>query len=115
MEHITQTPTAKAPAERFTGDVYLSMIETPVEPARLATALVRFTPGARTNWHETRTAPPPDVRIQPPTPSLSHDVSTPSRGLPPGVHFWAENRAAAPRRSAGRGPGALPALRSLQP
>ncbi|MFF3931756.1 (R)-mandelonitrile lyase [Streptomyces hirsutus] len=51
MEHITQTPTAKAPAERFTGDVYLNMIETPVEPAWLATALVRFTPGARTNWH----------------------------------------------------------------
>ncbi|GAB2800926.1 cupin domain-containing protein [Streptomyces chlorus] len=51
MEHITQTPTAKAPAERFIGDVYLNMIETPVEPARLATALVRFTPGARTDWH----------------------------------------------------------------
>ena len=51
MEIVTQTPTVKAPAERFTGDVYLNMIETPVEPARLATALVRFTPGARTNWH----------------------------------------------------------------
>ncbi|MFE5096521.1 cupin domain-containing protein [Streptomyces sp. NPDC056638] len=51
MEIVTQTPTAKAPAERFTGDVYLNMIETPSEPARLATALVRFTPGARTNWH----------------------------------------------------------------
>ncbi|MEV7238631.1 cupin domain-containing protein [Streptomyces sp. NPDC051020] len=37
--------------ERFTGDVYLNMIETPAEPARLATALVRFTPSARTNWH----------------------------------------------------------------
>ncbi|MEU6764913.1 cupin domain-containing protein [Streptomyces sp. NPDC046853] len=51
MEHITHSPTMKAPAERFTGDVYLNMIETPAEPARLATALVRFTPGARTNWH----------------------------------------------------------------
>ncbi|MER7931551.1 MULTISPECIES: cupin domain-containing protein [unclassified Streptomyces] len=51
MEHVTQTPTVKAPAGRFTGDVYLNMIETPVEPARLAAALVRFTPGARTNWH----------------------------------------------------------------
>ncbi|MGW7243789.1 (R)-mandelonitrile lyase [Streptomyces sp. NPDC054804] len=51
MEIVTHTPTAKAPAERFTGDVYLNMIETPAEPARLATALVRFTPGARTNWH----------------------------------------------------------------
>ena len=51
MEHITDTPTLKAPAERFTGDVYLNMIEAPAEPARLAAALVRFTPGARTNWH----------------------------------------------------------------
>ncbi|KOG37129.1 (R)-mandelonitrile lyase [Streptomyces resistomycificus] len=51
MEHITHTPTLKAPAERFTGDVYLNMIETPAEPAHLAAALVRFTPGARTNWH----------------------------------------------------------------
>ncbi|MFJ9871020.1 cupin domain-containing protein [Streptomyces sp. NPDC101165] len=51
MEHVTSTATAKAPAERFTGDVYLNMIEAPTEPARLAAALVRFTPGARTNWH----------------------------------------------------------------
>ncbi|MEU9093808.1 cupin domain-containing protein [Streptomyces sp. NPDC048428] len=51
MEHITSTPTAKAPAERFTGDVYLNMIEAPASPAHLASALVRFTPGARTNWH----------------------------------------------------------------
>ncbi|TQJ92348.1 quercetin dioxygenase-like cupin family protein [Streptomyces sp. SLBN-31] len=51
MEHVNSTPTAKAPAERFTGDVYLNMIDTPSEPARLTAALVRFTPGARTNWH----------------------------------------------------------------
>jgi quercetin dioxygenase-like cupin family protein len=51
MEHITDTPTLHAPAERFTGDVYLNMIEAPTEPARLAAALVRFTPGARSNWH----------------------------------------------------------------
>ncbi|MGW7071789.1 (R)-mandelonitrile lyase [Streptomyces sp. NPDC054855] len=51
MEHITSTPTAKAPAERFTGDVYLNPIEMPSKAARLASALVRFTPGARTNWH----------------------------------------------------------------
>ncbi|MGV9560644.1 (R)-mandelonitrile lyase [Streptomyces sp. NPDC003522] len=51
MEIVTQTPTVKAPAERFTGDVHLNMIETPAEPARLAAALVRFTPGARTHWH----------------------------------------------------------------
>ncbi|MFJ3334351.1 hypothetical protein [Streptomyces sp. NPDC086766] len=29
----------------------VDMIETPAQPARPATALVRFTPGARTNWH----------------------------------------------------------------
>ncbi|MGW5233214.1 (R)-mandelonitrile lyase [Streptomyces nodosus] len=51
MEHLTSTPTAKAPAERFTGDVHVNLIETPTEPARLAVGLVRFTPGARTNWH----------------------------------------------------------------
>jgi quercetin dioxygenase-like cupin family protein len=51
MELTTSTPTAKAPAERFTGDVYLNMIAAPAEPARLAAALVRFTPGARTHWH----------------------------------------------------------------
>ena len=43
--------TMKAPAERFTGDVYLSILKTPTEPSRLLVAQVRFTPGARTNWH----------------------------------------------------------------
>ncbi len=51
MELVTDTATLRGPAERFTGDVYLTMIEAPAEPARLAAALVRFTPGARTNWH----------------------------------------------------------------
>ncbi|MFE7674898.1 cupin domain-containing protein [Streptomyces albidoflavus] len=51
MEHIISTPTVKAPAERFTGDVYLNTVESPTAPARLAAALVRFTPGARTHWH----------------------------------------------------------------
>jgi quercetin dioxygenase-like cupin family protein len=51
LEHVTGTATLRGPSERFTGDVYLNMIEAPAEPARLAAALVRFTPGARTNWH----------------------------------------------------------------
>ncbi|MFD7922052.1 cupin domain-containing protein [Streptomyces sp. NPDC059740] len=51
MEHVTETPTVRTPAERFTGDVYLNLIEAPTEPAHLAVGLVRFTPGARTNWH----------------------------------------------------------------
>jgi quercetin dioxygenase-like cupin family protein len=51
MQLVTETPTLKAPAERFTGDVYLNLIQTAEEPARLTAGLVRFTPGARTNWH----------------------------------------------------------------
>ncbi|MFJ8821114.1 cupin domain-containing protein [Streptomyces sp. NPDC102467] len=51
MEHLMSTPTVRPPAERFTGDVYLNLLEAPAEPARLAVGLVRFTPGARTNWH----------------------------------------------------------------
>jgi quercetin dioxygenase-like cupin family protein len=51
MELIPVRDTAKAPAARFTGDVYLTMIKTPEPPSKLVASLVRFTPGARTNWH----------------------------------------------------------------
>ena len=51
MQVVTETPTLKAPAERFTGDVYLNPIQGPEAPARLRGGLVRFTPGARTHWH----------------------------------------------------------------
>ncbi|NKQ55555.1 cupin domain-containing protein [Amycolatopsis sp. K13G38] len=51
MELIPVTDTVKTPASRFTGDVYLTMIKTPEPPSRLVASLVRFTPGARTNWH----------------------------------------------------------------
>jgi quercetin dioxygenase-like cupin family protein len=51
MQHIPVNDTVKTPAERFTGDVYLTMIKTPEPPSRLVASLVRFTPGARTNWH----------------------------------------------------------------
>jgi quercetin dioxygenase-like cupin family protein len=44
-------PTAKAPAQNFTGDVYVNQVKTPDEPSRLIVGYVRFTPGARTNWH----------------------------------------------------------------
>jgi quercetin dioxygenase-like cupin family protein len=44
-------PTAKAPAQNFTGDVYLTPIYNGTEPSRMTVALVRFTPGAHTNWH----------------------------------------------------------------
>jgi quercetin dioxygenase-like cupin family protein len=51
MEHITINNTVKTPADRFTGDVYMTPIKTPTPPSRLVASLVRFTPGARTNWH----------------------------------------------------------------
>lgn len=51
MELELITPTAKAPATRFTGDVYVNQVHPPREPSRLIVSLVRFTPGARTNWH----------------------------------------------------------------
>ena len=44
-------PTAKAPASRFVGDVYLTPIYNGDEPSRMSVTLVRFTPGAHTNWH----------------------------------------------------------------
>lgn len=43
--------TQKAPAEWFSGDVYLDWVATNPEPSRVQVANVRFTPGARTAWH----------------------------------------------------------------
>ena len=45
------TPTAKGPAATFTGDVYVNPIYRGEDPSRMIVSLVRFTPGARTNWH----------------------------------------------------------------
>src|SRR5436305_15163853 len=47
----TTAPTAKAPARTFTGDVYVTPIYSGEEPSRMTVALVRFTPGAHSNWH----------------------------------------------------------------
>jgi len=44
-------PTVKTPPEIFAGDTYLTPIHSGTEPSRMTVALVRFTPGARTNWH----------------------------------------------------------------
>jgi quercetin dioxygenase-like cupin family protein len=44
-------PTVKTPASNFTGDVYLTPIYSGTELSRMTVGLVRFTPGARTNWH----------------------------------------------------------------
>jgi quercetin dioxygenase-like cupin family protein len=51
VELTTPSPTAKGPAAWFTGDVYVNPIKKPAEPSRLIASIVRFTPGARTNWH----------------------------------------------------------------
>jgi quercetin dioxygenase-like cupin family protein len=52
MELQPQPPTATAPAERFTGNVYVDSLSAGPDQARLIAAAVRFTPGARTNWHK---------------------------------------------------------------
>jgi quercetin dioxygenase-like cupin family protein len=51
MELLPVRPTVKTPAQAFTGDVYLTPIYSGTGPSRMTVALVRFTPGARTNWH----------------------------------------------------------------
>ena len=51
MELKPVTPTAKGPASTFTGDIYINPIYRGEEPSRMIVSLVRFTPGARTNWH----------------------------------------------------------------
>jgi quercetin dioxygenase-like cupin family protein len=43
--------TAKTPAKNFTGDVYLDPVFNGDGTSKLVVGLVRFTPGARTNWH----------------------------------------------------------------
>ncbi|TDP94862.1 (R)-mandelonitrile lyase [Labedaea rhizosphaerae] len=51
MEFIAKQPTSKAPDEWFTGDVWWDVIVAGHEPSRMRVNLVRFSPGARTNWH----------------------------------------------------------------
>jgi len=51
MELRPTAATVKTPAENFTGDVYMNPIFTGDGTSHLVVALVRFTPGARTNWH----------------------------------------------------------------
>ncbi|MDE3104581.1 MAG: cupin domain-containing protein [Acidobacteriota bacterium] len=44
-------PSAKGPAEYFTGSVRVDMLLSPPDPARVVAAAVTFEPGARTAWH----------------------------------------------------------------
>ena len=51
MELTPPSKTTKGADTVFTGDVYINPVKTKVEPSRLIASIVRFTPGARTNWH----------------------------------------------------------------
>ncbi len=51
MEVRPNRPSAKGPAEWFTGDVWIDAIARGEEPSRVRVSAVRFTPGARTAWH----------------------------------------------------------------
>jgi quercetin dioxygenase-like cupin family protein len=51
MEILQRPPTAKLPAEWFTGDAWADVIYRGEEPSRARTNAVRFAPGARTAWH----------------------------------------------------------------
>jgi quercetin dioxygenase-like cupin family protein len=51
MEIQPKQPTARGPAENFTGDVWFDVIAAGVPPSRLRVSTVRFSPGAHTAWH----------------------------------------------------------------
>jgi quercetin dioxygenase-like cupin family protein len=51
MEFVKRQPTGKAPAGRFTADVWWDVIVAGQEPSRMRANLVRFSPGTRTHWH----------------------------------------------------------------
>lgn len=51
MEVRPRQPTAKGPAEWFTGDVWIDGIAWGEEPSRVRVNAVRFVPSARTAWH----------------------------------------------------------------
>jgi len=51
MEIVPKPPSARGPAEWFTGDVWIDAIARGREPSRISVSAVRFSPGARTAWH----------------------------------------------------------------
>jgi quercetin dioxygenase-like cupin family protein len=51
MELQPKRPSAKGPAEWFTGDVWIDAIARGQAPSRMAVSAVHFSPGARTAWH----------------------------------------------------------------
>jgi quercetin dioxygenase-like cupin family protein len=51
MEILKQPPTAKLPAEWFTGDAWADVLYRGEGESRARLYAVRFAPGARTAWH----------------------------------------------------------------
>ena len=51
MVLLPAAPTAKAAADRFTGDVWVDTITSGARPGDTRLATVRFSPCARTAWH----------------------------------------------------------------
>jgi quercetin dioxygenase-like cupin family protein len=51
MELQTKNPTAKGPAEWFTGDVWIDPVARGHGATPTTIGLVHFSPGARTAWH----------------------------------------------------------------
>ncbi|MGH9406156.1 MAG: (R)-mandelonitrile lyase [Terriglobia bacterium] len=52
IKRIGSQPSAKGPAEYFTGTVRIDPLFQPTPPARARGASVTFEPGARTAWHK---------------------------------------------------------------
>ena len=51
IRRIGRQPSARGPAEWFTGTVRIDTLIAAPDPARVAAAAVTFEPGARTAWH----------------------------------------------------------------
>jgi quercetin dioxygenase-like cupin family protein len=51
VEIQPRPPSAKGPAEWFTGEVWIDAIARGEEPSRIRVSAVRFSPRARTAWH----------------------------------------------------------------
>ncbi|GAA0739744.1 cupin domain-containing protein [Ideonella azotifigens] len=49
--HPGTEPSARGPADFFTGEVRIDMLNSPPAPARASCASVTFEPGARSAWH----------------------------------------------------------------
>lgn len=54
MEIFTPPPTAKGPAETFTGDVWIDLIHAGPQAHQARLSVVRFAPGSRSHWHAHR-------------------------------------------------------------